>query len=117
MAKLVFRLNDAPDEEADGIRALLTEHDIDFYETNSGNWGFSVAGIWVRQNDDKLKARKLIDEYQLQHYSDLSVEVDSFFQSLIKHPFRTVFFLTIIVFILYFSVMPFLGIGSLIMGL
>ncbi len=112
MATLIFRLNDTPDEEADAIRALLNEHHIEFYETTSGNWGFSVAGIWIKNNNDKQLARNLIDEFQLHYRPDVHVEVDSFFQVLLKQPVRVVFYLAIILFIVYFSVMPFMGIGE-----
>ena len=108
MAKLIFRLNDAPEDEANAIRALLEEHQIDYYETNSGNWGFSVAGIWVKNNENKQKARRLIDEYQLTYHSDSDIDVESFLQLLLRQPLRVIIYLAIILFILYFSVMPFM---------
>ena len=33
MAKLLFKLNSVPDDEAEEIRALLAEAEINFYET------------------------------------------------------------------------------------
>ena len=74
MAKLVFRLNDVPDQEADDVRALLLEHDIDFYETSAGKWGFSVAGIWLKHNEDTEQARNLIDNYQRQRTEQVRKE-------------------------------------------
>ncbi len=112
MAKLVFRLNDAPEEEADAIRTLLEEHHIDYYETHSGNWGFSVAGIWIKRNEDKLQARQLIDEYQSQQHFSSPLEVESFFQMLLRQPLRVLFYLAIILFVLYFSIMPFMSMGE-----
>ncbi|MFQ3230986.1 MAG: hypothetical protein ACI9DO_002365, partial [Reinekea sp.] len=38
MASIVFRLNNVPEHEADLVRALLLENDIDFYETDAGRW-------------------------------------------------------------------------------
>jgi len=111
MAVLVFRLNDVPAAEADAIRALLIEHHIDFYETSAGNWGFSVAGIWLKNNDDKLLARSLIDDYQ----QNLLAETDAaepFSHRLYQQPLRVFIYLVIVLFILYFSVMPFIGIGE-----
>lgn len=112
MAKLIFRLNDAPEDEANAIRALLEEHHIDYYETNSGNWGFSVAGIWIKNDQDKRQARSLIDEYQRQHHSSSPEEVESFLQVLLRQPLRVIIYLGIVFFILYLSVMPFMNMGG-----
>lgn len=93
------------------MRELLAEHQIDYYETSSGNWGFSVAGIWIKNNDDKSQARRLIDEYQ-QQFSVSNVEVESFSKMLLRQPLRVVIYIGIILFILYFSLVPFIGIGE-----
>jgi len=60
VAQLVFRLKNVPDEEADDIRGLLAEHDIEFYETSAGRWQISMAGIWVKDKEQATKARELI---------------------------------------------------------
>lgn len=112
MAKLVFRLNDTPEEEANAIRALLQEQRIDYYETHAGNWGVSVAGIWVKNNQDKQQARHLIDEYQSQHHCESNVDVETFLQMFFRQPLRVVIYVSIILFILYLSLMPFVGIGG-----
>lgn len=111
MAILVFRLNDVPEAEANAVRNLLLEHDIDFYETSSGNWGFSVAGIWLNNNEDKSRARSLIDDYQ-QHMPREEENIESFTQVALQQPLRVVVYFVIILFILYFSLMPFIGIGE-----
>lgn len=64
MAQLVFRLKNVPDEEADEIRALLNEHEIEFYETSAGRWQISMAGIWVRDKEQAQRAKVLIAEDQ-----------------------------------------------------
>jgi len=112
MAKLIFRLNDVPDDEADAVREVLLEHQIDFYETSSGNWGFSVAGIWLKNNEDKQQARSLIDKLQAQRISQGPAEVETFASLSLRHPLRLVLYLAIILFILYFSIMPFVGIAE-----
>lgn len=66
MAKLVFALKYVPEEEANDIRALLTENEIEFYETTAGRWQISLAAIWVRHNEDFQRARALIEEDQQQ---------------------------------------------------
>ena len=109
MATLLFRLNDVPDAEADAVRNLLLEHQIDFYETSAGNWGFSVAGIWLKNNEDKSQARSLIDDYQ-RHMP--SVDAESFAQFAAQQPLRVVIYFLIVLFILYFSLVPFISIGE-----
>jgi len=121
MAILVFRLNDVPDEEADAVRSLLNENHINFYETSSGRWGVSVAGIWLHDNGDKARARELIDAYQAEMLSESQQayramqeagEVDTFMTRLLRDPLRFIIYTVIILFILYVSLMPFLGIGK-----
>ena len=64
MAILLFRLNGVPDDEAADIRALLEQRHIDYYETDAGRWGISVAAIWLRDEDRLIEARRLIDAYE-----------------------------------------------------
>jgi hypothetical protein len=76
MSKLVFRLNHVPDTEADDVRQLLDDHNFDYYETHAGKWGFSVAAIWLKNDDDFGPARQLIDEYQKEHTQKMRSEFD-----------------------------------------
>jgi len=64
MAKLLFRLRFVPDDEAEDVRQLLDDNNIDWFETSPGNWGISLPGIWVQDNSDFLRARSLLDDYQ-----------------------------------------------------
>jgi len=64
MAELIFNLKDVPEEEANDIRDLLDTNQIEFYETSAGRWKISVAAIWVTHNEDYIKSRQLINEYQ-----------------------------------------------------
>jgi len=66
MAVMLFKLRGAEEDEADEIRALLEEQDIDFYETNNGRWGLGFAAIWLHHNDELNKGKKLIASYQKQ---------------------------------------------------
>ena len=66
MAVLFFNLRGVPSDEADDIRELLATHQIDFYETDAGNWGMSLPAIWLYNEEDLLVARPLFDEYQEQ---------------------------------------------------
>lgn len=64
MAVLVFKLRYVPDDEAHEIRELLSDNDIDFYETTAGVFSMSMPGLWLKNKEQLKKARQLIDEYQ-----------------------------------------------------
>lgn len=68
MAILLFPLRGVPEDEADEVRELLAEHDIDFYETSAGNWGMSMPALWLRDNADLEKARSVLNTYQQQRF-------------------------------------------------
>lgn len=65
MSKLLFKLRGVPDDEADEIRALLTEKEIEYYETSAGNWGISLPAIWLRDDSSYPEAKKLLEAYQI----------------------------------------------------
>jgi len=64
MTILLFRLRNVPDDEITDVRELLDTHHINYYETTAGNWGISMPGLWLRDNQDYDRARALLDEYQ-----------------------------------------------------
>ncbi|MDX8383956.1 MAG: DUF6164 family protein [Ghiorsea sp.] len=66
MAALLFKLRSVEDDEAEEVRALLTEHAIDFYETTNGRWGLGYAAIWLHQDTDLSQGKELIKAYQQQ---------------------------------------------------
>lgn len=66
MAKLLFRLRGVPDDEASEVRELLDANGIDYYETAPGNWGISMPGLWLRDEEAYPRARELLDDYQAQ---------------------------------------------------
>lgn len=74
MAKILFRLNGVPDDEADDVRELLTRHAIDFYETSAGNWGVSMAAIWLKDEAQFNQARALLDAYQAERATRMREE-------------------------------------------
>jgi len=121
MAILVFRLNEVPDDEADAVRSLLNENHINFYETSAGKWGFSVAGIWLHDNADKTRARELIDAYQAERSNQSKADyramqatgdVDTLLTRILRDPLRFIFYTLFIIFILYITLVPFLGMGT-----
>ena len=68
MTKLLFPLRGVPEDEAEEVRELLTEQNIDFYETSAGNWGMSMPALWLRDDAELEKARHLLNVYQQQRF-------------------------------------------------
>ncbi|MET0894188.1 MAG: DUF6164 family protein [Pseudoxanthomonas sp.] len=64
MAKLLLNLRNVPEDEADEVRAWLTESGMDFYETQPSPWGISHGGIWMREDADTVRAKALMADYQ-----------------------------------------------------
>ncbi len=113
MAKLIFRLNSVPDDEAEDVRNLLTEHKIDFYESPPGNWGISMHGLWLNDESQTERAKKIIDEYQRERYeTQKNEDVESLLQRILRHPVQSLVLLAFILFVLYVSVVPFWEIGQ-----
>ena len=68
MTVLLFALRGVPDDEADEVRELLTEQEIDYYETSAGNWGISMPALWLRDRGQLQEARELLANYQRQRF-------------------------------------------------
>ena len=64
MAVLIFNLRHVPDDEAQDVRELLLDNNIEFHESSAGILGMSVPGLWVVNEEQVEEARQLIDEYQ-----------------------------------------------------
>lgn len=121
MAKLIFKLKSVSYDEADDIKNLLTENKIDFYESPAGNWEISMHALWLNDEAQYTQAKRLIDEYQVKRSQRIRLETqqkidqgeyETFIQRLFNKPIQLFITLAIIIFILYFSIMPFLGIGQ-----
>jgi len=113
MAVLIFRLNGVSEEEAQDVRDLLSENALDSYETSAGRWGVSVAGLWLVNNDDRARARELIEAYQLErhhYFEQLKVEAppETFSDRLKKSPLSVVFYSLLAATILFLSLSPFI---------
>ena len=121
MAKLIFKLKSVSYDEADDIKNLLTENKIAFYESPAGNWEISMHALWLIDEAQYTQAKQLIDEYQVKRSQHLRLEIqqkidqgeyETFIQRLFNKPVQFFIPLAIIIFILYFSIMPFLEIGQ-----
>lgn len=118
MSKLIFPLRSVPDDEAQEIRALLTENHIHFYETTAGNWGISMPGIWLHQEDDFPNAKELIDQYQQNRAIAARKEFalqkslglhTTLVDRIAKQPIKIIFYCLLVALILFLSLQPFLS--------
>ncbi len=115
MSKLVFRLNNVPEEEADLVRQLLTDHQFEFYETHAGRWGISVAALWLKDDDEFVRARELIDSFQQNYTTKMRTEfeqakedglVPTFWQLLRASPFIVVTYWLLIIAVAALTIFP-----------
>lgn len=118
MAKILFRLRQVPEEEADDVRHLLDEHGIDWYETSAGRFQISFPAIWVRDDADEPAARGLIEVYQRQRAEQMRAahaeraargELETFRQRIGSNPASISLALLAVLFILYISIKPFVS--------
>lgn len=117
MAKLFFKLNGVPEDEADDVRALLSDADIEFYETSAGNWGVSLAAIWLNDEAQLERAKSLLDEYQQARLFNAREQLneqppETFLQRLWRYPMHILAYCVLILVILYISIAPFLNAWS-----
>lgn len=122
MAKLIFKLRNVPEDEADAVRKLLDENGIDYYETSAGNWGIAMPGIWLRDQRQQQEAGELIDEYQRdraraarQDYEQQKAlgQHKRVLDIFLEAPLKFVFYWAVILLVLWFSVKIFLNISQL----
>ena len=118
MSTLLIRLNGAPDDEVVELRQLLTANAIDFYETDAGRWGFSVAAIWLRDESQLEQAHDLVESYQQQRTERVQAEHaerlssgggETLFTRFVTDPLRTLLYLLLIAMVLYLTLLPFIG--------
>lgn len=121
MSKLLFKLRNVPDDEAEEVRALLSAHQIDFYETSAGNWGISLPALWVRDETQYSQARELLDVYQAERSAHVREEYARLKQegkhktvldSFRENPFAFIAYLFIVYALLYLPYKIITGLSS-----
>ena len=121
MSILLFRLRNVPEDEAEDIRGLLNENELEFYETSAGNWGISTAAIWLKNKDQLENAKIIIEKYQTErgisqrrNYEELKKSGDhkTFLNAFTENPFRFIAYLIFVGFIIYVSTKPFLTLAD-----
>jgi hypothetical protein len=118
MPVLLFKLNGAPPDEVEDMRALLHAEEIEFYETQAGMWGIGTAAIWLRDDSRLDEARALLGAYQMERavrvrgeYAALKKagKLQSLRDRVRARPLAAIIGLIFILFILYLSLAPFLN--------
>ncbi len=117
MARLLYKLNGVPEDEAQEMRDRLDEHAIDYYETSAGRWGISLAAFWLRDETQWQQANELLDQYQQQRYRYAREEyerlkaagqLEGWLDRLRSRPLQMLIYLIAIAAVLYLSILPFL---------
>lgn len=120
MSIRVFSLKNVPDDEAIDVKDLLTEHQIEFYETPAGKWGISVPALWLKDEAQLPTARSLIEKYQRDRTVRVREEYEqqkkagktpTIMDKVKEEPLKIILYLAFVGFILYVSIKPFLTIG------
>jgi len=114
---MLFKLRGVEEDEAEEVRALLTERDIDFYETTNGRWGLGFAAIWLHDDACFEQAKSLLEDYQQQRfeqaraaYNQLCLEGQepTLWHRLKTHPSQVIFVLLAVCIVALFMLAPFL---------
>lgn len=120
MAALLMNLRYVPDEEADEVRALLNEKSIPYYETPPSMWGISAGAIWLNDEQDRERAKRLLQDYQRRRFDHQRAiwqqarergEVPTLWRRLKTSPMRMLALIVATLFVLLFALMPFLTFG------
>ncbi len=116
MARLLFKLAQVPDDEAQEIRALLTRENIAFYETEAGFFRVGLDAIWLTDATEEPRARALLEAYQAErqqreqaNFAHLveTGQAPSAWQGFLAHPIRFIALLLAIVFVAGLTLLPF----------
>jgi hypothetical protein len=116
MARLLFKLAQVPDDEAQEIRMLLNEHQINYYETDAGFFRVGLDAIWLADGTQEQRARELIHAYQAerairqqQNYAQLveAGQVPSLWQHFCAQPLRFMALVIAIIFVAGLTLLPF----------
>lgn len=117
MASLLFKLNNVPNDEADEVRALLTEHKIPFYETNAGFFRVGLDAIWLHDSTQLEMAKQLLKDYQQKRTESQRTiyqeslqkgDVETFLQRMLNQPIRVFAAIVAVLFVLTLTLVPFL---------
>ena len=121
MAVILFKLRNVPEDEAQDIRDILEQHDIDYYETSAGIFGFSMPAIWLKDESQLETASCLIEDYQQQRLlhaheeyarQQLDGKARTIFDIFKEAPLRYIGYILTIALVVYFTVILFIQLGN-----
>jgi hypothetical protein len=121
MTHLLLNLRHVPDDEIEEVRALLEQHQINYYETAPNRWGISAGAIWIKDTSQLAEAKSLLKVYQDERRQRARDEyaaavrdgtAETFWQQVRRQPVRLVLILLGIVFAIGLSCWPLLLKGS-----
>lgn len=105
MAKILFKLRNVPDDEAQDVRKILESNNIEYFETSAGNWGVSLPALWISDTEHFDRARSLIDEYELDRSMTIKKEYEfsrkkggtrTMWDSFVENPLRFSLYIALI---------------------
>lgn len=117
MSKLLIKLNTVPADEANEIRSLLSDNQINYYETQSGTFGIGIAAIWLQDESDTEQAQLLLKNYAAERQASMQKayqdalannEQETFLKKLIREPIKIIAYCVVIGFVIYISIHPFI---------
>ena len=118
MSKLLFKMRNVLDDEAQEVRELLEDNKIEYFETFAGNWGVSLPAIWLKNDDQHEMARSLLDEYQAERAVRTRKEYElgrqrgemkTIWHTFIENPIKFISYMGLVGLVLYFSLKFFLS--------
>lgn len=121
MAVQLVRLRGVPDDEAEEIRALLTENAVDYYETPAGNWGISMPALWLNDETQLEYVNGLLQNYQQQRMLSSRSRYEqqkkignqkTLLDAYKENPVQFTIYLMLIFVLVYFSIKPFIVLGQ-----
>lgn len=77
MDNLLLKLRGLPEDEIEGLRALLSDHHIDHYRTPQNSFGMGLPALWVRDRGQLEHARRLLREYRTERARRLRADAAS----------------------------------------
>lgn len=121
MATQLLKLRHVPEDELLELRALLDEHEIDYYETSAGNWGISMPALWLNNDGQVAQAKALLQEYSAERFSRVRGEFEqlkkegktrTFLDIAKENPLQFILYMAIVGALAYFSIIPFITLGT-----
>ncbi len=63
MTKKLFSYPQDSEEEAEGLKSLLQEQHIDYYETPGSRWTYTRPSIWIKDDEQFSQADEILQKH------------------------------------------------------